>query len=697
MPRPMMGPEPAHLRRNPRLGDWIEFLDGALGVKSGKVELGQGVRTAFALIAAEELWVAPENVRVLEVATDRSPNEDYTSGSFSISQGGVSVRAAGAAARSLLLEAAQAKFGETPAARRIVDGAIVVGAERLGYADVLDAEALGRSIADIAVRGERRAAAADLGRIDLLGKLTGAPVFVQDLELPGLLYGRAVRPPAAPRRLLRFDDARASRTEHLVKIVREGDFVGVVASREEAAIRAADLLRADCVWEAAAPPSDADWLEQHAGEPETMFERGDLVLANDRRVVTATYRKPYLAHASIGPSCGVARTDPQGQIEVWSHTQGIYPLRRELAAILGRPEDAIVVRHMEGAGCYGHNGAEDAALDAVLLSAGVEGRPVKVQWSRADEFANEPYGPAMQVRLQATIDAAGEVEHWRHEVWSNGHTARPGRGSGVTLLAAAERAGVERLDKPMDPPLPFGGSMRNAVPLYDFPNVQVVRRLVDHVPVRVSALRSLGAFANVFAIESFADELALTAGMDPLSFRLKHLEDDRARAVLTAAARHVGWSTRVADGRTLGLAFAQYKNHGAYCAAVAELDATMALGVKRLTLAVDAGRVVSRDGVINQVEGGAIQAASWTLKESGLLADGGRPQGWSDYPVLKFSEVPEIEVLVIDRPDLPSAGVGECAQGPVAAAIANAFSAGFEVRIRDLPMTPERVLAQANA
>jgi nicotinate dehydrogenase subunit B len=687
----VLGPPPAHLNRHPRLGEWIEISQGSIAVRTGKVELGQGIGSAMALIAAEEMWVAPETIKVLPVSTDRSPNEDYTSGSFSVSQGGQAIRAAAAAARSILIEAAEARFG--PDCDVIVQGIIRAGDQQLGYTDVLGPEALARTIVQIPLRGGP-APAAELARIDMPAKLAGAPAYLQDIVLPGMLHGRPVRPPGAPRRLLRFDDARAARTPHLIKIVRDGDFLGVIASREEAAVRAAALLAADCAWDPPTlpPAQDPDWLTHHARAGALAYERGSAIAPNARPTLSATYRKPYLAHASIGPSCALARTDEHGRLEVWSHTQGVFPLRRELAAILGQPEETIVVRHAEGAGCYGHNGAEDAALDSALLSAHVDGRPVRVQWSRADEFGNEPYGPAMQVRLEASLDETGLVRHWRHDVWSNGHTSRPGRGSGLNLIAAAERSCADALSGPMDPPLPYGGSLRNAVPLYAFPNVQVVQHLVEETPVRVSALRSLGAFANVFAIESFVDELAAAAGEDPLEFRLKHLDDPRAQAVLVAAADHVGFRSRSADGRALGLGFAQYKNAGAYCAAVAELDAAAPLGVGRLTLAVEAGRIVSHDGAANQIEGGAMQAASWTLKEAVPLAGEGRPRSWSDYPVIRFSEAPRIEVILLDRPDLPSVGVGECAQGPVAAAIANAFSAGFEMRVRDLPISRERVL-----
>jgi CO/xanthine dehydrogenase Mo-binding subunit len=692
VPERFVGLPPLYLQRHPKIGDWLAFEDDAVVVKSGKVELGQGVKTAFVTIAAEELCVAPERVRIAQADTEHTPNEDYTAGSFSISQGGGSIRAAAAAARSLLLEAAERAFG-IAGRLTVVDGEVAGPGRRISYWSALSSADLGRHIADVGIRGAGMAVPQAVERIDLPAKLRGGGAFLQDLELPGLLYGRAIRPAGAPRSLEVFDDRRAQRTPHLVVIVRDGNFLGVVAEREESAIAAAEILEADCRWSTQADGlfSD-DWLTKSAIRSEIAFERGESATPNVLKVVSATYKKPCIAHASIGPSCGVARSAADGKIEVWTHSQGIYPLRAEIAAATGVAAEMVLVRHVEGAGCYGHNGADDAAFDAVVLSRAVGGRPVKAQWSRADEFGNEPLGPAMEIGVEAGLDRAGRIVSWRHQVWSNGHTARPGRGQGYTLLAAAELAGATQLSPPMDPPLPFGGSLRNATPLYDIPNVTVVRNLVQDVPTRVSALRSLGAYANIFAIECFMDELAAAADEDPLAFRLAHLKDDRARAVLSRLGEQIDWGASRAAGNAFGIAFAQYKNIGAYCAAAAHVDAEAPLGLTKLTIVVDAGRVVCRDGLINQVEGGAMQAASWSLKEAVAAAGSARPASWSDYSILSFSEAPEVETIVIDRPDLPSAGVGECAQGPVGAAIANAFASGYAVRARELPITREKVL-----
>jgi CO/xanthine dehydrogenase Mo-binding subunit len=372
-------------------------------------------------------------------------------------------------------------------------------------------------------------------------------------------------------------------------------------------------------------------------------------------------------------------------LEVWTHSQGIFGLRQDLAKVLRMNEPDIVVHHVEGAGCYGHNGADDVALDAGLLARAAGGRPVRLQWMRDDEFAWEPYGAAMAFELEAGLAADGQIVSWRHQLWSNGHTHRPGRAPLPVLTAAAHLAKPHERWPAVNPALPAGGADRNAIPGYDFADLLVVNHYVKEMPLRSSSLRSLGAYGNVFAIESFMDECAAAAGSDPLSFRLKHLKDARGRAVIEKLAPKFQ-SFRKKDNRGHGIAYAKYKNLGAYCAVLAEVEVTHELRVTRLVAAVDVGIAVNPDGVLNQIEGGCIQAASWTLKEAwrpGVV-------GWEDYPILKFSEVPPVEVHLLKN-EFPSVGAGECTMGPTAAAIANALHDALGVRVRDLPLTPERI------
>ncbi|TMH21443.1 MAG: xanthine dehydrogenase family protein molybdopterin-binding subunit, partial [Betaproteobacteria bacterium] len=380
-------------------------------------------------------------------------------------------------------------------------------------------------------------------------------------------------------------------------------------------------------------------------------------------------------------------------LEVWSHTQGIFGLRQELAMVLRLPEERIVVHHAEGAGCYGHNGADDVALDAALIARMAKGRAVRLQWTREDEFAWEPYGPAMVVALDAQLDAQGNIVSWRHDLWSNGHTHRPGRAGKPVLIAAGELAQPFERAPAIDPPLPSGGAQRNAIPGYEFPDLLVMHHYVREAPVAGSSLRSLGAFGNVYGIESFMDELALAANVDPVDLRLRHLKDPRGRAVIDAVVRESRWANwKRMEGKGHGIAYARYKNIGGYCAVVAEVEATHELRVRRLVAAVDVGLPVNPDGVANQVEGGCVQATSWALKEAwrpGALT-------WEEYPILKFSEAPAVEVHIV-RNELPSLGAGECMMGPTVAAIANALCDALGVRVRELPLTPERIAAAINA
>jgi len=379
----------------------------------------------------------------------------------------------------------------------------------------------------------------------------------------------------------------------------------------------------------------------------------------------------------------------------------MFPLRQALARVVGLPERQVQCIHHQASGCYGHNGADDAACDAALIAMAVPDRPIRLQWSRHDEFRREPFGPAMSMNISAATDATGNIQRWLFEVWSPSHSTRPyyGGDTAGSLLAAREK------DQPLDEfpgrniPQPAGGADRNAVALYAYPKQQVVEHYVTERPLRVSALRGLGAYANVFAIESFMDELARENGSDPFEYRLRHLTDPRAAAVIEAVRELAGERPSESSAQALGrgIAFAQYKNLAAYLAMVVDIVIDRESGAIRVLHAyatMDAGLIVSPDGARNQVEGGIIQATSWTLKEA-VKNSASEIQSidWASYPIIRFDEVPEIQVTLINRPELPSLGVGEAAQGPTAAAIANAIADATGARLRDLPFTPDKITA----
>jgi CO/xanthine dehydrogenase Mo-binding subunit len=388
------------------------------------------------------------------------------------------------------------------------------------------------------------------------------------------------------------------------------------------------------------------------------------------------------------------------QLEVWSHSQSIYALRDELAKILQLSKEQIVVRHAEGAGCYGHNGADDVALDAALLALNYEGYPVRVQWMREDEFAWEPYGPAMAVKVSGDVDENGLISNWQEEIWGNRHIGRAGRQSKPGLLAAWHRGEGMQAPLPVDMPIHMGGgSQRNAVPYYNFKNCQVLNHAIQTMPIRTSALRALGAYLNVFAIESFMDELAQKANTDPIEFRLRHLDDERAKAVLLKVKEMAGWQPNDNREGTVGygVAFARYKNIGNYAAVIAQVQIDQTVRVKKVYAAVDCGLIINPDGALNQIEGGIVQSTSWTLKEQ-LQFDRTRitSLSWHEYPILTFSEVPQVEVEFIERPEEPALGVGEGVTGPVPAAIANAVANAMGIRVKNLPLSKENIIAAMN-
>jgi CO/xanthine dehydrogenase Mo-binding subunit len=534
--------------------------------------------------------------------------------------------------------------------------------------------------------------------LDLPDKVFANPRFIHDQVLPGMLHGRVLRSELSAATLVDMPEDGARAVDGLVAIVRDGNFAGVVSETEDGAEAAIKALRKGAAWSAgeALPDEDrlAEWLKAQPAEPTVIDKKTASQTNEKKRTIRRQYTRPYLAHASIAPSCAMAQWSGD-RVHVWTHSQGVYFLRADLALVLKLPGENITVEHMEGAGCYGHNAADDVALDAVLLAKAAGGRPVRVQWSRGDEMSHAPFGAAMAIEIEADLDLRGEIVDWRHSIWSNGHTARPGRAAQPALLAATELAAPFARYIATNPPQANGGGAdRNSIPLYDFPSWQIECHRLVTMPIRTSALRTLGAQGNVFATESFLDELAAERGEDPANFRLRQLSDSRAQDVIRLVAKRANWKPDRQAGRGYGLAFARYKNTGAYCAVVAEVEGAEDISVKRLTIAVDVGEAINPDGVINQIEGGAIQATSWVLKER-VRFDRQRitSNTWTAYPILRFSEVPEVQVELIQRPDSEPLGAGEAAHGPVTAAIANAVFDALGVRVRNLPITRDSLIA----
>jgi nicotinate dehydrogenase subunit B len=704
------GQLPLDLETNKRLDSWLRINpDGTVEVFTGKVEYGQGAITALAQIAADELDVNFERIRMRPADTSHSPDESYTAGSASIEVGGGALRYAAADARATLLEMAAAKMRAPTGSLTVDDGVITTSAAagRVTYWELASKGLLARDVRSgipLKPNSSRHIVGTSVPRLDIPAKVTGGEAYVQDMRLPGMLFGRVVRPPSYGAQLTAFDDASAKAMPGVVTVVRNGRFLGVVARREEQAIAARAALQRAAVWtmptELPDEASIAAFFRNSAdAQVTTVSSRSPSVTAPMAvRTLRATYSKPYLAHASIGPSCAIAAVE-DGVLTIWSHTQGAYPLRTDIAVVMGLPLGKVRIVHAQGSGCYGHNGADDVALDAALLSRAAGGAPVKVQWMRDDEFAWEPFGGAMSIDVQASVAADGSITDWQYDVWSNSFNMRPGQRGGVNLLAAWHLAQPFQHSPPREIPLPSGGADRNAVPYYDFPSQRITEHFLPTMPVRVSAHRSLGAFGNVFAVESFMDELAHSAGADPVEFRLRHLTDDRAKAVIRSVADRAKWrSGAKGDGaRGRGIAFLRYESTKTYVAVIVDIVVdrkSNTIRVERITAAADSGLIITPDGISNQLEGAIIQGVSWALKER-VRFDRQRvtSRDWNSYPILTFSELPEIDIVLLNRPDLPPLGAGEAALPPVPAAIANAFFHATGRRLRDLPFDRDRVKA----
>jgi CO/xanthine dehydrogenase Mo-binding subunit len=695
---------PGSLKIQPYLDGWIRVdADGAITVMTGKAELGQGIKTALLMLAAEELIVDPERITMLSADTEKTPNEGYTAGSHSMQDSGTAIRMAAAQIRVIFAARAAQHLAVSTDQLHFSDGTISAGQQSVTYQqllgeDITHVKAL--PSAAFIQASARTLIGKSYPRIDLPAKVSGGAAYVQDLRLEGMVHARLVRPPSPGATLASLDTGAVLALPGVLKVVQDGRFVAVIAEHEFEAVRAQRVLAAGIRWQ---PEAAYLWPMEKLYESIRAATREDYLILDktdpSRSGVTtlsASYLRPYQMHGSIGPSCAVAWLQGD-KMTVWSHTQGVFPLRKALAQLLGVEASKVHTIHAEGAGCYGHNGADDAAGDAALCARALPGRPIRLQWSREDEHGWEPLAPPMIADLQASLDASGTIVSWQHEVFSNTHTTRPG-GAGDLLGATL----LEQPFKPSTPkpiPQPEGGGDRNAVPLYVFPNTRVVHHFVTDMPRRVSAMRGLGAYVNVYAIESFMDEAALVAGVDPVDYRLRHLEDPRARAVVMLAAERFGWRDfKRLQARGRGFAFARYKNLGAYLAIAVEMELWRDTGKARLiraVCAVDSGEIVSPDGIRNQVEGGVIQSLSWTTLEAVQL-DGTHVTSldWAGYPILRFEDLPEsIEVHIVPQPGQPFLGTGEASQGPTAAAIANALADASGTRLRELPFTPARVRA----
>jgi nicotinate dehydrogenase subunit B len=694
---------PGSLKTSPYLDAWIRIdANGAVEVFTGKAELGQGFKTAFQQIAAEELDVAFESLKVTTADTRLTANEGYTAGSNSMKDSGTAIQNAAAQVRALLIAEAARRLDQPEADLRTENGAVIApDGKRLSYGELVAADMLhvqAQPSSKLKDPATFKLVGQPVPRVDIPAKVTGGAAYVQDMRLPGMVHARVVRPPSYGAQLTECDAAAVEKMPGVVKVVRDSNFLAVVAEKEIQSIKAMNALAAAAKWkETASLPKQDDLPNVLTGLPSqntTIFERGDPAAAGVK-TIEAIYTRPYQAHGSIGPSCAVAQFI-DGEMTVWTHTQGVYPDRQAIAEMLRLPPASVRLIHVEGSGCYGHNGADDAAADAALIARALPGRPVRVQWTREQEHAWEPFGPAMVTKLKASLDGNGRIVDWNFDVWSNTHSMRPG-GAG-SLLAAQHMTQPFAVPAPKPLPLPEGGGDRNAIPFYSFANARVVHHFIPAMPVRISAMRALGAYHNVFSIESFMDELAALAGVDPVEFRLRHLDDRRGRDVIEKAAQAFGWKAdqKSAQDRGYGFAFARYKNLAAYCAIASEVEVNRETGRPRLVravAAVDSGQVVNPDGLVNQIEGAIVQSMSWTLYESVTFDDTRITSiDWQTYPILRFNAVPDsIEVHIINRPGQPFLGSGETGQGPAAASISNAIANATGKRLRNLPLTRKRI------
>ncbi|MBP0588148.1 xanthine dehydrogenase family protein molybdopterin-binding subunit [Paraburkholderia sp. LEh10] len=685
------------LKTNPLLDAWIKITpEGKVTVFTGKVELGTGVRTALLQVAAEELNMAPALITFLTADTGASPDEGLTAGSHTMADSGSALLNAAAQVRGLLVDAAAKRFGvdtgalsASDAVIRTQDGRTMTYGEAVGLVDLHRSATPTSPLKDPKTF---RVIGTALPRLDIPSKVTGGASYVQDMQLPGMLHARVVMPPVYDAKLITFDEAAVMKMPGVVKVVRNGSMLAVVAQGEWQAVVAQRALSASAQWSPGRALPDPETVHRDLKQIATQqikIADHHASMAPAAKTLNARFIKHYLLHGSIGPSCAVAHLEG-AQLTVWTHSQGVYPLRDALAEMLSMQKENVRCIHVEGSGCYGHNAADDAAAHAALISTAMPGHPIRVQWMREQEHTWDHFTPAMVTEVKASIDASGKIVDWQYALWSSSHNERIVNAGRLLPARMLEKPFVSAPSAPMLQP--EGGGDRNAIPLYTLPNIEVMNNFSPTMPLQTSAMRSLGAHTNVFAIESVMDELAHMAGIDPVEFRLRHLDDPRAKDVIRLAAKQFGWPRAPrARNHGVGFAFAKYKNLMGYVAIAAEVLVEPETGLVKLeqaVAAVDCGQVVNPDGVRNQIEGGIVQSASWTLHEE-LRYDTRRIRSfdWGTYPILRFSSVPaRIDVHLIDRPGAPFLGTAEASMGPTAGALVNALFDATGKRVREMPL-----------
>jgi CO/xanthine dehydrogenase Mo-binding subunit len=673
----------------PNVDSWIALdAKGGVLVAWGKVEQGTGIQTALAQLVADELDVPFASITVLQGDTDRTPDQGYTAGSQSLMAGALPVRKAAAQARARLIELAAMQLSVSPETLSARDGAVVSttdAAVRIPYAKLVPSGRIDRIVAaDIPLKPatEYRVVGRSIRRVDIPGKVNGTFNYVQDVRVPGMWHARMVHPQRLGQVASRVGASSLGALRKRVRIVHEHAFVAVAAEREWDAVAAARQLKVE--WAAGAPLPTADRLDallrSTPATSRVLANTGDVSsLRGAGNALRATYHWPFQSHGSIGSSCAIADVR-SGRVTIWSGTEGTHFLQRSIAALLGRDARDVVVKYVEASGAYGHNGADDAAAAAAVISARI-GKPVRLQYMRLDETAWDPKGPAMLIDLEGIADAKSGIAAWSFHGYSPSHVGRP-NGEAGSLLAGL------LLGRPA-PHEPLVGGDRNAKNNYDIANQHVVISDLPSAALRTSSLRGLGGTANTFANESFIDELAHAAQADPIAFRLAHLSDPRARAILEAL--------RPAYQPGRGVAFVRYENTDAYLGAVVDLVVNHSSGDVRLRhvwVAHDCGLIVNPDGLRNQIEGNVVQGCSRALLESVTFdADGVTSVDWMTYPILTYNAIPSIDITLINRPDRPIFGAGEATTMLMAPAIANAIFAQTGVRLRSVPFTTRRVKA----